>query len=133
MNRFSFFSVLLILLVSIGFYHATEAKSTDITKLKSGKPIEKEMRGSEVHVYLVSLKSDQFMFATVEQHGIDVVVKIFSPDDEQIHEIDAPTGDRGSEYISLVTKTSGDYRIEIHPFDAKAKPGKYRKDRKSSG
>lgn len=126
MKRFTFFLIFIIFAAFIGFYLTPKIAKADVTKLKPGKPIEKEMRGSEVHVYLVSLKSDQFMFATVEQHGIDVVVKIFSPNDEQIDEIDAPTGDRGSEYISLVTKTSGDYRIEIHPFDAKAKPGKYR-------
>ena len=60
----------------------------------------------------------------VEQPGIDVVVRIHDPAGVVVDEIDGP-GVGGTEIVTLVSRISGDYRIEILPFDPEAEPGGY--------
>jgi CubicO group peptidase (beta-lactamase class C family) len=70
------------------------------------------------------LRSDQYLFATVEQLGIDVVVRIHDPAGRPVDEIDG-SGERGAEFVTLFSQTSGEYRIEILPFDPEAEAGGY--------
>jgi len=48
----------------------------DVRTLEFGKPIERELKGAEVHAYQVTLATGQFLHVVVEQRGIDVVVKV---------------------------------------------------------
>lgn len=121
------FSILffLLLLASHVFSQAQKLDEGDLTKLTVGQQIDREMKGDEVHLYSIDLKSNKFTFGVVEQKGIDVVVTITDPNGEEIEEIDAPTGDRGNENILLTTQKDGEYKLKIHPFDPLAPSGKY--------
>src|SRR5438045_653402 len=53
---------------------------TDISQLEPGRLIERELKGGESHGYVIGMKQDQFLRVSVEQRGINVVVKLFGPD-----------------------------------------------------
>jgi tetratricopeptide (TPR) repeat protein len=83
------------------------------------------MTASESHSYQLALKADQYFSLRVEQLGIDVVVDVFGPNGKLIEEFDSPNGDRGPEVVTLVAPAAGNYRVEIHSLDPKARAGSY--------
>src|ERR1044072_7862413 len=95
------------------------------TALEYGKPIERELKPEETHVYTVSLEKGQFFDAAVNQRGIDVMVSVFAPDNSKIAEIDSPNGTEGAEPIAFEVKTGGTYRIEVAALEKGVKPGRY--------
>jgi erythromycin esterase len=94
-------------------------------RLVSGTPVERMLRGGEVHSYQVPLTVGQFLRVIVEQRGIDVVVAAFKPDGTKISEVDSPNGTQGPEPVSIAAETSGDHRIEVRSLEANAAPGRY--------
>jgi hypothetical protein len=65
----------------------------------------------------VSLESKQFLQLVVEQRGVDVVVRVFSPDGKRLGEFDSPNGTSGPEGVTLIADTSGAYRIDVSPLE----------------
>src|SRR6185295_1090873 len=92
--------------------------------LEPGKPVERELKTGETHVYQIALGVGQFLDAAVNQRGVDVVVRLFAPDGSKLAEIDSPNGEQGDEPVVVESKTSGTYRIEVSPLEENAK-GKY--------
>jgi len=97
---------------------------TEVAKLRLNDRIERELSAGETHVFRIDLRDDQFLFATVGQPGIDVVVRLLDPQGERLQEIDGP-GVGGTEYVTFFPQKSGEYRIEILPFLDDAEPGTY--------
>lgn len=116
---------ILILASSILYSQNQDTIDLRLIDLTHVKKIERDMAADDIHRYRIEIESDQFFYARVEQKGIDVVIKIIGPGGKQIKEIDSPTGSRGTEPIMLTTESSGDYIIEIYPFDPLARPGHY--------
>jgi CubicO group peptidase (beta-lactamase class C family) len=100
----------------------TQAQTRDLTL---GRPVERELAGGAAHSYRVSLEAGQYMFAAVEQRGIDVVVTVFGPDGEQVGQFDTPNGRRGIEGVGVEAEVSGTYRLEVRPFSEDAAAGRY--------
>ena len=99
--------------------------SAEVPLLEPGKPIGRDLKASQTHTYNSRLSKGQFLGATVNQQGIDVVVCIFEPDGTKVAEIDSPNGDQGDEPIALEAKNTGLYRIDVSSFEKEAKPGRY--------
>jgi CHAT domain-containing protein/Flp pilus assembly protein TadD len=97
----------------------------DKDALVQGKPIERDMRGAEVHSYRITLNSDQYLSVVVDQRGIDVVVTLFAPDGKKLIEVDSPNGTMGPEPVSIIAQSSGSYRLEVRSLEKEAKPGRY--------
>ena len=95
--------------------------------LQLGFPIENKIAPGQTHRFSVSLEQDQFAQLVVDQHGIDVVVRVFSPAGKSLGTFDSPNGTEGPENVSLVANSPGVYRIEVTPLDQSenAKPGRY--------
>jgi len=127
MKTASIHIVILILILSWTLLFAQDEDDIDLRliNLDHVKKIERDMGADDIHRYRIELETDQFFSARIEQKGIDVLIRIIGPEGEQIKEIDSPTGTRGTEFILLTTKSSGEYIIEIHPFDPLAQPGHY--------
>ena len=126
MKRFAFRSICLVLLISqLSFVNFTQIKPDTISQLELGKPIERELKGGEVHAYSIQLTTGQFAAIVVDQRGIDVVVLLFAPDGKQLAEVDSPNGNQGPEPVSLFAKTRGDYRVEIRSLEKNAPTGRY--------
>jgi tetratricopeptide (TPR) repeat protein len=90
-----------------------------------GKPIEREIAGGTKHNYQITLSGDQYAKATVEQRGIDVVVRLFDAGDKLISESDTSLTTKGYESAELFAFTAGSYRLEIEGRPRNAVAGRY--------
>ena len=52
----------------------TAQGDNDVRPLEQGNVIEREMTGGEMHAYRLTLAAGQYVYVTVNQKGIDVVV-----------------------------------------------------------
>jgi erythromycin esterase len=111
MKKFPLLIVTLFILSAIAV-----AQPVAPAALENGKPIERELKAGENHSYTVGLETGQFLDAAVNQRGIDVVVRVFAPDNSKIAEIDSPNGIQGDEPIALEARAAGTYRIEVSPL-----------------
>jgi len=91
-------------------------KSQPTATLQPGVPIERSLAPGQVHEFTVNAKENCFVQLVVEQKGIDVVVKIASPDGKALSECDTPNGDEGTERVSFIAKEAGKYRVSISPL-----------------
>ena len=78
---------------------------TDLSELASG----------ESHTYEVTTKTGQYVFGSVNQNSVDIVVTINGPDGEQIGAIDVSA--RGPEHVHFETTMAGIHQIIISPFE----------------
>jgi hypothetical protein len=113
---------LLTLLLLAVLCSATNAQ----TKLQLGSPIERELQPGQPHEFTVELQENNFIQLVVEQRGIDVIVKVFSPAGKSLGEFDTPNGAEGPEHVSFVAVAAGSYRVVVGPLDPKdMTTGKY--------
>jgi CHAT domain-containing protein len=116
----------LLLWLAIGFSVAAKSVSQEVTLLDSTKPVEREMKGGETHVYQVRLTSGQFVNISVEQRGIDVAVDLFDPKEKQIYTFDGPNGRYGPEPLVGIAESEGNYRLMVRAPNKTAPAGRYR-------
>lgn len=95
--------------------------------LQPGVPIERTLGPTQVHEFtVVNAKANSVVQLVVEQKGIDVVVKISTPDGKALTECDTPNGEEGSERVSFVAAETGKYRIAVTALnEAEPKTGGY--------
>src|SRR2546423_8748997 len=101
------------------------AQSPAVTALVPDQPVEREISGGQTQTYRIMLASGQFASLIVQQNGIDVVARLFAPDDKLIGEVDNESRAHGQEILVLVAPASGAYRIEIAPRYKSLPPGRY--------
>ncbi|HNH83808.1 MAG TPA: CHAT domain-containing protein, partial [Acidobacteriota bacterium] len=99
--------------------------SKPIPQLTPGKPIEQDLKGGEKHTYPIQLKANDYLKLVVEQHGVDVVVRLISPDGKTLHEVDSPNGTQGPEPLSAIIEQGGSYTVEVESLEKTAPSGKY--------
>jgi hypothetical protein len=121
---------MLLLLIFTGLLPIERAKGQVYSRqeaLQPGIPIERTLARGQVHRFSVMLEQDQFLQLVVDQRGIDVVVRVFSPAGKSLGEFDSPNGNEGPENVSLISVTPGVYRIEVAPLDQfeDTPPGRY--------
>lgn len=96
------------------------------TSLQPGTPIERTLAAGQSHSYTINLEQDQFLRVVVDQRGIDVVVRAYSPSGRRLGEFDTPNGTSGPEDVTVIAETSGAYRIEVAPLSGYDNPsGRY--------
>ena len=119
-------TLLLLLFIFLCAAPAANAQ-TDPTTLQTGVPVERTIAAGQSHNYSINLEQDQFLQLVVDQHGIDVVVRVFSPEGRRLGEFDTPNGAEGPENVSVVTAAAGVYRIEVAPLGPSETPrtGRY--------
>jgi hypothetical protein len=118
---------LFFLLLTCLCFTSTVGAQTGAASLRPGEPVERTIARGETHIFNVSLKQDQFLQVVVDQRGIDVVVRVFSPDGKSLGEFDSPNGTSGPEGASLVSQVPGLYRIDVSPLEQQGNPasGRY--------
>ena len=87
------------------------------TALQMGTPIERTLGPGQTHEFTVTLEEKSYIQFVVEQRGIDVVVKVFSPEGRALGDFDSPNGNDGPEHVSFVGTAAGIYRITVSPLD----------------
>jgi len=85
--------------------------------LQLGTPVERQLGPGQIHEFTVTLEENNLIQLVVEQQGIDVIVKVFSPSGKPIGEYDSPNGNEGSEHVSFVSTAAGSYRISVSALD----------------
>lgn len=119
-------SALPLLISFLAAFNSIAAQTnTDPVVLESGPGIERELAGGQTHRYQVNLTAGQFAHLSVEQKGIDVVVKLFAPDGVLVTEVDSPNGKMGPEPVRLVVEVTGVYRLEISSLESGAPAARY--------
>ena len=96
------------------------------TTLQLNTPIERTIGTGQTHAYEIVADENTYVQLTVEQRGIDVVVRVHHPNGRKPSEYDSPNGTEGPENVSFVTTAKTPYRIEITPLAREVVPaGKY--------
>jgi hypothetical protein len=96
------------------------------TSLQMGTPIERTLGPGQTHEFTVTLEENSYIQFVVEQRGIDVIVKVFSPEGRALGEFDSPNGNDGPEHVSFTGTAAGVYRITVSPLDpANSQSGNY--------
>ena len=88
-------------------------------------PLERDLKAGQKHDYRITLAEGQYANVTVEQRGIDVVVRLMGPDGKQIAESDSESRLQGRETVELVAEAAGSYGVSIEAKQAKAADGAY--------
>jgi len=108
--------ILLLLPLSLLFHAERLSAQTNATVLQPGTPIERTLAAGQTHSYNVSLEQDQLLQLVVDQRGIDVVVRVFSPTGRTLGEFDSPNGTNGPENLTVIADANGMYRVDIAPL-----------------
>jgi CHAT domain-containing protein len=81
--------------------------------LASGETLTRAMKANQRHIFRLALTPQQYAHVTVEQKGVDVVLRIFNPNMLQLIERDSPNGKFGPEAVSTVAQLDGTYYVEV--------------------
>ena len=106
---------LILLPFLLGLSQIAAMAQTAVT-LQPGVPVERKIAGGQVHEFTVDASENSLVQIVVDQKGIDIVVKIASPDGKALAEHDTPNGNEGSERVSFLAADAGKYRISVTPF-----------------
>jgi CHAT domain-containing protein/tetratricopeptide (TPR) repeat protein len=102
-----------------------ESLSQDSASIGPGLPIERELKGGDTHSFRLHIEAGQFLYAIVDQRGIDVVVTLIGPDGQPFLKIDSPNSNHGPEPLVAIAQNSGDYRIDVSAPNKNARAGRY--------
>jgi hypothetical protein len=94
-------------------------------KLEHGRPIEREIAGSQSHTCQIELAARQFARFRLEQRAIDVVLSLTAPDGKQMVEVNL-TRPGAFESLSMEAQADGRYPLEVRGNGSSAHVGAYR-------
>ncbi|MBI4749668.1 MAG: tetratricopeptide repeat protein [Acidobacteria bacterium] len=83
------------------------------------------LKPGEKQTHLITLKVGDLVNAVVEQQGIDIVVRLVSPDGTVVTEVDNSSPTEGPETLTWVMETGGTFQLEIESVEKDAAPGTY--------
>jgi CHAT domain-containing protein/Tfp pilus assembly protein PilF len=93
--------------------------------LDPGRSIERELSTDQSHSYRIALEAGQYLRVNIEQQGIDVTVKLVTPDGKVIADSKSDNGNFGPEIVSMVAEELVEIRLEVCPPDWEAPAGRY--------
>jgi CHAT domain-containing protein len=96
-----------------------------IHNLLPGTVLEGEIGAKEKHYYRITLSSEQFLQAVIDQRGVDLTASICTQDGHRVAEVDRQSGSWGPETISIKAQAGGDYILRVRPIDGTAVGGRY--------
>lgn len=115
--------ILLCASMSIVAAQPTQRVRGSSATLQLGTPIERTITTGQTDTYQVVAQENSLIQITVEQRGIDVVVRVYRG--KRVAEYDSPTGADGAENVSFVAGKDP-VRIEVTPLSREPGPsGKY--------
>jgi CHAT domain-containing protein len=103
-------------------HHAS--RQDDVRDLVLGAPVERELAGGQTHVYRVTVAAGQYLNVVVDQRGIDVVVRLFGPDNKELAKVDREY-EFGPEPVFILAESPGAYRCEVSAVEKEAGAGQY--------
>lgn len=94
---------------------SVQAQNYTDKEIAVGEEIEASLDTGDTDVYSVNLDKEQYVFGTVHQKEVNVVVTIYNPEGKVAATFDGPA--RGNETFQFNTKVAGTYKIEVKPFE----------------
>ena len=102
-----------------------KSATEESTNLGVGQTLRRELKGGETHSFRLQIRSGQFLYALVNQIGIDVVVKLLGPSKQTMWQVDSPNGNNGPEPLISRIEETGEYSIQVTATNKNAVPGRY--------
>ena len=103
--------------------NSPQQNAPTLPSLEVGKPVEREIKGGQVHLYQIRLATGEFVRGTVDQRGLAINVRGFFPDGSKIRSFGgSPNGPKNFRFVA---EAPGDYRLELKAADGDA-AGRYR-------
>jgi hypothetical protein len=118
-------SLLPLLFVFVAYSLAPFAAHAQTSQTSQSAPIERELSGGELHSFRLLLNPGQFVRAVFDQRGVDIVLTLAGPNNEELLKIDSPNGEWGPEPLFFEVEAGGYYTIQVRPRKASAGPGRY--------
>lgn len=115
--------IVMLSLSGTSIHGQSDQSNPAIPNLIVGKAIEREIKGGEIHVYQIDLRTGEFVRGAVEQLGIAINVKGYFPDGAKIRSFTGPS--QGTKRFRFVAEAPGAYRLELKAADGAAS-GRYR-------
>src|SRR5437868_9720747 len=88
-------------------------------------PIEREIKGGELHTFRLLLTAGQFVRAVFDQRGADIVLTLVGPDGEELARVDSPVGESRPEPLFFEVGRGGYYTYQVRTRREWAPPGRY--------
>jgi CHAT domain-containing protein/Tfp pilus assembly protein PilF len=97
----------------------------EVTTLKLGAPVERELEGGQSHSFRISLAAGQYVRVLIEQRGIDVTLRVLGPDGKPLANYDDEKRPFGQEDAELVAGPAGTYTLNVAPKYRYVPVGRY--------
>ena len=97
----------------------------DIRPLGAGAPVEREISGTDTHIYKLSLRAGEFAHASVQHKGINAIALLRGPDGKLIHEFVDHVYENRVRTILFIAESDGDYYLLIRPRHKDSPAGRY--------
>jgi hypothetical protein len=85
-------------------------------ELQPGRTIERTISRGQLQRFSITLEKGQYLQLAVEQKGIDVVIRVMSPEGRLLGEFDSPNGDEGLESVTIISTVAGVYYVDVTPL-----------------
>src|ERR1043166_3420965 len=96
-------STITFLSLPLALFITASAQTTGTpTTLEPGSPIERTIGSAETHNFNITLTENQYLQFVVNQHGIELIIRVFAPSGKSLGEFDSPNGSEGPENVSIV-------------------------------
>jgi CHAT domain-containing protein/Tfp pilus assembly protein PilF len=118
------FILIFTLLVPTGISVALTVSHDDFVLLR-GPGEEKPLAGGRVHTYRISVSPTSYLRVVIKQHGIIIMATLYDPQGKELVKSDNPCGAHGPIYVSTISQSAGDYRLEVRSIEGWANSGRY--------
>src|SRR5438874_3630945 len=89
------------------------APADNATLLKLGGTIERTLQASESHAYDIELQAGQYAALTVNQQGVDVVIRVLDPSGGTVAVFDDEMRKDAREHVTVVAEATRAYRLTV--------------------
>lgn len=96
--------------------------TTSVCQAPPLQPTERGLGGAKIDCYTFDLPKGYYFRVRVEQHCVDVVLRLSDAQGGLIKEVDSPNGIQGPEILTIIVPETDNYRLEVKPS---AGSGKY--------
>lgn len=101
----------------------TQQGTVSVPLPSPGSSITRELSPGEIHTYQISLDTNQYFHALIDQQGPETGVTIYEPGGRMIVQLDCRH--YGPTPISIIAETAGAYRLEVKSLEGELTRGRY--------